>query len=191
MSIQEVQGAKEAQIYQKKVKAEGGEGFQKSLLQNLRSREREEASADFAQEDKRTKELSEAARIGVTGSVRVNAAMLTEAVQTARVRYMRYEESDRVEIAVTEGYILKGKRLDDTEDSWQEQNEKLTEVSELLESQEAVESKAADTRKGCRVYVEAKYEDGRTEAYRVELNRVSENTTHIIERFALETMRET
>lgn len=154
MGVQEVQGAKEAPAFQKKKKAGKGEGFQESLLQNLRSREQEqEETAATAQGGKQTKKPSEASRIGVTGGVRVNAAMLTEAVQTARVRHMRYEESDHVEIAVTEGYTLKGKRMDG-------------------------------------VYVEAKYEDGRVEAYQVDVERVSQDTTHVIERFALETMRE-
>ena len=157
MGVQEVQGAKEAPAYQKKQRAGSGEGFQKSLLQNLRSREQEEdETADAAQSGKRTKKLSETGRIGVTGGVRVNAAMLTEAVQTAKVQHMRYEESDHVEIAVAEGYTLKGKHLE----------------------------------KGDRVYVEAKYDDGRLEAYQVDVDRVSQDTTHTIERFALETMRE-
>lgn len=154
MGIQEVQGAKEAPAYQKKKKTGGTDGFQESLLQNLKSREQEqEEAAVTAQGEKRTKRPSETARIGVMGGVRVNAAMLTEAVQTAKVRHMRYEECDHVEIAVAEGYTLKGKRLDG-------------------------------------VYVEAKYEDGRLEAYQVDVDRVSEDTTHVIERFALETMRE-
>lgn len=182
MGIQEVQGAKETPAYQKKRKAGSGEGFQESLLQNLRVREQdEEACADSAQGKKWSKEPSEAARIGVTGGVRVNAAMLTEAVQAEKVQYMRYEESDHVEIAVTEGYTLKGKRLDDVEEPAPDQSENMTEVSGV---------KAAKERKGSRVYVEAKYEDGRTEAYRVEMDRVSQDTTHTIERFALETMKE-
>lgn len=156
MGVQEVQGAKEVSAYQKKKRAGSREDFQESLLQNLRSKELEEDETVGAQDRKRTKESSEAARIGVTGGVRVNAAMLTEAVQTAKVRHMRYEESDHVEIAVAEGYTLKGKHLE----------------------------------KGDRVYVEAKYEDGRLEAYQVDVDRVSQDTTHTIERFALETMRE-
>lgn len=183
MGIQEVQGAKEAPVYQKKKKPESREGFQESLLQNLRSREREEETTpDSAQGGRRTKEPSETARIGVTGGVRVNAAMLTEAVQTAKVRHMRYEESDHVEIAVTEGYTLKGKRLDDPESPLREQTEDMTDVSE---------NGKMEQRKGSQVYVEAKYEDGKTEAYRVNVDRVSQDTTHVIERFALETMRET
>lgn len=41
-----------------------------------------------------------------------------------------------------------------------------------------------------RVYVEAKYDDGRLEAYQVEVGKISETTEQEIERFALETMRE-
>lgn len=158
MGVQEVQGAKEVPAYQKKQRAGSGEGFQKSLLQNIRSREQEEdETADAAQIGKQTKKLSETGRIGVTNGVRVNAAILTEAVQTAKVQHMRYEESDHVEIAVAEGYTLKGKHLE----------------------------------KGGQVYVEAKYDDGRLEAYQVNVERISQDTTHTIERFALETMRET
>lgn len=157
MGIQEVQGAKKAPAYQKKEKTGSGEGFQKSFLQNLRSKEQEEICADTAQSGKQVKEPAEAARVVVTGGVRMNAAMLTEAVQAAKVRYMHYEESDHIEIAVTEGYTLKGKREEGA---------------------------------GARVYVEAKYEDGRLEAYQVETAKISGNTEHMIERFALETMQE-
>ncbi len=182
MGVQEVQSAKEAPAYQKKKKAGSAEGFQESLLQNLRSREQEqEEAAVTAQGSKRAKEPSETARIGVTSGVRVNAAMLTEAVQTARVRHMRYEESDHVEIAVAEGYTLKGKRLDGVEDTRRQQTENVTDVSEIEKAEE---------QKCTRVYVEAKYEDGRLEAYQVNVDRVEQDTTHTIERFALETMRE-
>lgn len=182
MGIQEVQGAKDAPAYQNRKKAGSGEKFQESLMQNLRFREQEEdACADPAQSGKRAKESSESARIGMTGSVRVNVSMLTEAVQAAKVRYMRYEESDHVEIAVTEGYTLKGKRLDDAEEPSKERTDNMTDASC---------SKTAEGRKASRVYVEAKFEDGRTEAYRVNVERVSRDTTHIIERFALETVQE-
>lgn len=181
MSIQEVQGAKEAPAYQKKKKAGGTEGFQESLLQNLRYREQEQEEAVVtAQGAKRTKKPSETARIGVTGGVRVNAAMLTEAVQTAKVQHMRYEESDHVEIAVAEGYTLKGKRLDGVEDS-KRQLENMTDMSGIGPAEE---------QRCVRVYVEAKYDDGRLEAYQVDVERISQDTTHTIERFALETMRE-
>lgn len=42
-----------------------------------------------------------------------------------------------------------------------------------------------------RVYVEAKYEDGRVEAYQVETMKVAGQTGHVIEQFALETLQET
>ena len=46
----------------------------------------------------------------VTGpGIRVNAVTRREAVQAAEVRHMSYEESDNIEIAVAEGYTLKGK----------------------------------------------------------------------------------
>ena len=41
---------------------------------------------------------------------------------------------------------------------------------------------------GQQVYVEAKYEDGRTEAYQVDTAKVQEQTQHRIEKFALETL---
>ncbi len=41
-----------------------------------------------------------------------------------------------------------------------------------------------------KVYVEAKYDDGRLEAYQVEINKISANTNQKIEQFALETMNE-
>lgn len=65
---------------------------------------------------------------------------------------MSYEESDHIEIAVTEGYTLKGK----------------------VEGQQ--------------VYVEAKYEDGRLEAYHVDTDKVQEQTRQRIEQFAMETV---
>ena len=83
---------------------------------------------------------------------RVNEVTNREAMQTAEVRHMSYEESDNIEIAVTEGYTLKGK----------------------LE--------------GRQVYVEAKYEDGRLEAFYVDTGKVQEQTQHRIEQFALETV---
>ncbi len=40
------------------------------------------------------------------------------------------------------------------------------------------------------VYVEAKYEDGRLEAYQVDTSKIQEKTEHVIEQFALETIEE-
>lgn len=155
MGIQEVQGNSKAQTYQKKKNAGRGEGFQESLLENLKYRE--QTGIDTQTEAKKKAESVGVGRIGMAAGIRVNAAAMQEALQAVEVRHMSYEESDHVKIAVTEGYTLKGKREEGADD---------------------------------RVYVEAKYDDGRLEAYQVEIDRVSENTQQEIERFALETVRE-
>lgn len=156
MGVQEVQGNNGIPAYQKSKKAGRPEGFQESLLQNLKNRDQEKSAAADAEAKVRTDEQSGVGRIGMTSGVRVNAVMLTEALQSAEVRHMSYEESDHVRIAVTEGYTLKGKIQDED----------------------------------AQVYVEAKYEDGRLEAYQVDMAKVSGETEHMIERFALETMEE-
>lgn len=156
MGVQEVQGKNGMPAYQKNKKAGRAEGFQESLLQNLKNRDQEKSAAADAESRVRTDEQSGVGRIGMTSGVRVNAVMLTEALQTAEVRHMSYEESDHIRIAVTEGYTLKGKIQDED----------------------------------AQVYVEAKYEDGRLEAYQVDMAKVSGETEHMIERFALETMEE-
>lgn len=158
MGIQEVQGNGNTQAYQKKRSAGRGEGFQESLLQNLKHRDQEmHTNTDTETEAKKKVENVGVGRIGITSGIRVNAAATQEALQAVEVRHMSYEESDHIKIAVTEGYTLKGKR-EDSEDA--------------------------------RVYVEAKYDDGRLEAYQVEIEKIPETTEQEIERFALETMRE-
>ena len=156
MGVQEVQGKNGIPAYQNNRKAGRTEGFQESFLQNLKSRDQEKSAAADVEPRARTEEQSGVGRIGMTSGVRVNAVMLTEALQTAEVRHMSYEESDHIRIAVTEGYTLKGKIQDED----------------------------------AQVYVEAKYEDGRLEAYQVDMEKVSEETEHVIEQFALETMEE-
>ncbi|MDE7233327.1 MAG: hypothetical protein K2N37_09685 [Lachnospiraceae bacterium] len=156
MGVQEVQGNNGIPAYQKNKKAGRGEGFQESFLQNLKNRDQEKSAAADTEPRARTEEQSGVGRIGMTSGIRVNAVMLTEALQTAEVRHMSYEESDHIRIAVTEGYTLKGKIQDEN----------------------------------AQVYVEAKYEDGRLEAYQVDMAKVSGETEHMIERFALETMEE-
>ena len=156
MSVQEIGGSGQSgkeriQEYPGRKARERSERFQESLMQNLK----------YQEQDGREKAGSEGQRIDtvsmekgrlVTGlGIRVNAVTRREAVQAAEVRHMSYEESDNIEIAVTEGYTLKGK----------------------LE--------------GSQVYVEAKYDDGRLEAYRVDMERVPQQTQHRIERFAMET----
>lgn len=152
MGIQEVQGQGGTPAYQKKKRAERGEGFQESLLQNLRNRDQEKRIDTAVKAEPVSVE-----RFGRASGIRVNAAAAQETLQAVEVRHMSYEESDHVRIAVTEGYTLKGKREEGAH---------------------------------ARVYVEAKYEDGRVEAYRVETAKVPGQTEHVIEQFALETMRE-
>lgn len=156
MGVQEVQGKNGIPAYPKNKKMGRAEGFQESFLQNLKSRDQEKNTVANAEPRARTEEQSGVGRIGMTSGIRVNAVMLTEALQTAEVRNMSYEESDHIRIAVTEGYTLKGKIQDED----------------------------------AQVYVEAKYEDGRLEAYQVDMAKVSGETKHMIERFALETMEE-
>lgn len=167
MGIQEVQGQSGTPAYQNKKKTGRGEGFQESLLQNLKYRDQEKQTTTAAETEakqsvadarnsvKTKAEKVGMGRIGAAPDIRVNTAATQETLQAVEVRHMSYEESDHVKIAVTEGYTLKGKR------------------------EEGRES---------RVYVEAKYEDGRMEAYQVEMAKVPEQTEHVIERFALETM---
>lgn len=156
MGVQEVQGKNGIPAYQKNKKAGRAEGFQESFLQNLKNRDQEKSAAAESEPRVKTEEQSGVGRIGMTSGIRVNAVMLTEALQAAEVRHMSYEESDHIRIAVTEGYTLKGKVQDED----------------------------------AQVYVEAKYEDGRLEAYQVDMAKVSGETEHMIERFALETMEE-
>ncbi|MDE6389377.1 MAG: hypothetical protein K2L82_16475 [Lachnospiraceae bacterium] len=148
MSIEEigVKSKTRIQEYTNRKRAGQSDGFQESLMQNLKSQE-EESSAPETERKVRGVNMT-----GSTARIRVNEAAGREAVQTAEVRNMSYEESDNIEIAVTEGYTLKGK----------------------LE--------------GNRVYVEAKYDDGRLEAYHVDTDKVQEQTKYRIEQFALETV---
>ena len=153
MGIQEVKGKESIQEYPSRRQTGQSDGFQESLIQNLESHQKK--SEDAVKTDNRIRKNDREANAGILGAlsgVRVNAVAQREAVQAAEVRHMSYEESDNIEIAVAEGYTLKGK----------------------LEGQQ--------------VYVEAKYEDGRLEAYQVDTAKVQEQTKHRIEKFALETI---
>ncbi|MCI8522246.1 MAG: hypothetical protein HFI62_03465 [Lachnospiraceae bacterium] len=155
MGIQEVKRGGVMPEYPNTRKSEQAEGFQERLRQNMkyRNQEKEDIAGAESQAGK-VKEKSGMGRIGAGPGIRVNSTALTEALQTVEVKHMSYEESDNVQIAVTEGYTLKGK----------------------IQGKEA------------QVYVEAKYEDGRLEAYQVDTKKVPEKTEHVIERFALETI---
>lgn len=180
MGIQEVKGQSGTPAYQRRKKTGGTEGFQESFLQNLKCRDQEtQPTADSGTDpkgvvtDRQTDpkvrvEKAGIGRIGAATSIRVNAATAQDAMQAVEVRHMSYEDSDHVRIAVTEGYTLKGKLLRDTDRSGQKNNHKDAEAA--------------------KVYVEAKYEDGRLEAYQVDTAKISQGTEHVIERFALETV---
>lgn len=153
MGIQEIGGKERVQGYPSRRKAGQGEGFQESFLQNLKCQDQgRESTEDKTLRAYKSEEQSKVSIIGGMAGVRVNSVKQREAIQTAEVRHMSYEESDHIEIAVVDGYTLKGK----------------------LE--------------GKQVYVEAKYEDGRMEAYHVDPAKVQAKTTHRIEQFALETV---
>ena len=152
MGIQEIKGKEGIQEYPNRRQIGQPEGFQESLIQNLESRKKSENIGKADSHLRRNDTETNARILNSLSGMRVNAMTQREAVQTAEVRHMSYEESDNIEIAVTEGYTLKGK----------------------LEGQQ--------------VYVEAKYEDGRTEAYQVDTAKVQEETQHRIEQFALQTV---
>lgn len=155
MGIQEVKRGGAVPEYPNTRKQDQAKEFQERLRQNMncRGQKGKDIAGTEAQTEK-VKEKSGMGRIGAGPGIRVNSTALTEALQPVEVKHMSYEESDNVQIAVTEGYTLKGK----------------------IQGQEA------------QVYVEAKYEDGRLEAYQVDTNKVPEETEHVIERFALETI---
>lgn len=190
MGIQEVQSQNGTPAYPKKKKSGRAEGFQESLLQNLKYRDQEkrtvtdtqtETKQNTADKQGSVKEKAEnvgVGRIGMTSGIRVSAVAAQEALQAVEVRHMSYEDSDYVRIAVTEGYTLKGKLLRNTDMTGQKNK---SAVREEKGNKGAKESK---------VYVEAKYEDGRLEAYQVDMTKVAAETEHVIERFALETLEE-
>lgn len=178
MSIQEIGSGSKERIgeYPNQRGQKHTKGFHESLLQNLKCQEREGASPES---DKNGREIVgseviytsvremppepqtdrnvDQTGVGVSGNaarIRMSGLMNHAAVQAVEVRHMSYEDSDNIEIAVVDGYTLKGKR------------------------------------EGGQVYVEAKYDDGRLEAYRVDPDRVQEQTQQRIERFALETVAE-
>ena len=154
MSVQEIgrKGKERIQEYPNRRKREHAEMFQESLMQNLKYQGQAKESGEKAELNAcRSEDISGVSMLGGMAGIRVNAVARRDAVQAAEVRHMSYEESDNIEIAVTEGYTLKGK----------------------LE--------------GSHVYVEAKYDDGRMEAYRVDTDKVQAQTQHKIEQFAVET----
>lgn len=169
MGIQEVQGNSKAQTYQKKKNAGRGEGFQESFLENLKYREQAkqavldtqtEAGQNVADTQSEAKKKAESVGVGRIG-------------MTAGIRVNAAAMQDALQ-AVEVRHM-----------SYEESDHVKIAVTEGY-TLKGKREEGADAR----VYVEAKYDDGRLEAYQVETDRVSENTQQEIERFALETIRE-
>lgn len=169
MGIQEVQGSGGAQAYQKKKSVGRGEGFQKSFLQNLKDRDQTKQTAPDTQNgtgqnitDTQGEAKKEAKSMGV-GRIGITSGIR---VNAAAVQ----EALQAVEVRHM---------------SYEESDHIKIAVTEGY----TLKGKREDG-EDARVYVEAKYDDGRLEAYQVEIDRVSEDTQQEIERFALETMKE-
>lgn len=169
MGIQEVQGNGKAQTYQKQKNAGRREGFQESFLENLKSCEhtgqaaldiRSEAGAKSADTQAEAKKKAE--NVGV-GRIGMPAGIRVNAAAMQEVLQ-----------AVEVRHM-----------SYEESDHIKIAVTEGY----TLKGKREDS-EDARVYVEAKYDDGRLEAYQVEVDRVSEDTKQEIEQFALETMRE-
>ena len=169
MGIQEVQNQSQAPAYQKKKKAGRAEGFQESFLQNLKNRDRAK-QADTAVETEAKQAVADTqtevkTKVDKVGMGRIGTA------PGIRVNAAAMQETLQ---AVEVRHM-----------SYEESNLVTIAVTEGYTLKGKRED-GADVR----VYVEAKYDDGRQEAYQVEIDRVPENTEHMIEQFALETMKE-
>lgn len=116
MSVQEIGGSaksgkEQVREYSGRKRSAGSEMFQESLMQNLKYQEQAregDGTGTRRIETGGREKAGEEVRIMAAG-IRINAVARREAVQAAEVRHMSYEESDHIEIAVTEGYTLKGK----------------------------------------------------------------------------------
>lgn len=167
MGIQEVQGNSKAQTYQKKKNAGRGEGFQESFLENLKYREQ----AKQAVLDTQTEAGQNIADTQSDAKKRAESVDVGRIGMTAGIRVN----------AAKQGVL---QAVEVRHMSYEESDHVKIAVTEgyTLKGKREEGSDA-------RVYVEAKYDDGRLEAYQVETDRVSENTKQEIERFALETIR--
>lgn len=191
MGIQEVQGNSKAQAYQKKKKAGQGEGFQESFLQNLKNRD--QAKKAVADTQTGLKQNMADAQTGLKQNVADAQIGLKQNITDAQTETKQKAENVGVgRIGMTSGIRVNAAA---TQEALQ-----AVEVRHMsYEESDLVKIAVTDgyTLKGkredgadVRVYVEAKYDDGRQEAYQVEIDRVPENTEHMIEQFALETMKE-
>ncbi len=191
MGIQEVQGNSKAQAYQKKKKAGQAEGFQESFLQNLKNRDQaKKAVADtqtglrqnMADAQTGLKQNMADAQIGLKQNMADAQTETKQKAENVGVGRIGMTTGIRVNAAATQEAL---QAVEVRHMSYEESDLVKIAVTEGYTLKGKRED-GADVR----VYVEAKYDDGRQEAYQVEIDRVPENTEHMIEQFALETMKE-
>lgn len=168
MGIQEVQGQGGTPAYQKRKKTGHDVGFQKSLLQNLRNRDQGKQTTAAEMETKQ-------------GVLDAQAGAKAEAEKAGMGR-IAAAQGIRVNAAATQETL---QAVEVRHMSYEESDHVRIAVTEGY----TLKGKREDG-EDARVYVEAKYEDGRVEAYQVDMGKVSGQTEHMIERFALETMQE-
>lgn len=180
MGIQEVQGQGGTPAYQKKKGAGRGAGFQESFLQNLKNRKQEkqtdtaveaEIKQDAAETNAETKQSAADRQSGVRSKA--------ENVGMGR---LGMAPGIRVNAAATQETL---QAVEVRHMSYEESDHVKIAVTEGY-TLKGKREEGADAR----VYVEAKYEDGRVEAYQVETAKVAGQTGHVIEQFALETLQE-
>lgn len=169
MGIQEVQNQSQAPAYQKKKKAGRAEGFQESFLQNLKNRDRAkqadtavETEAKQAVADTQTEVKTKVDKVGMGRIGTAPGIRVNAAAMQETLQAVEVRHMSYEESDLVKIAVTEGYTLKGKRED------------------------GADVR----VYVEAKYDDGRQEAYQVEIDRVPENTEHMIEQFALETMKE-
>ena len=191
MGIQEVQGNSKAQANKKKKKAGQAEGFQESFLQNLKNRDQAKKAVADTQTGLRQNMAD--AQTGLRQNMADAQTGLKQNMADAQTETKQKAENVGVgRIGMTTGIRVNAAA---TQEALQavEVRHMSYEESDLVK----IAVTEGYTLKGkredgadVRVYVEAKYDDGRQEAYQVEIDRVPENTEHMIEQFALETMKE-
>ncbi len=169
MGVQEVQNQGAVPAYQKKKKAGHSEGFQESFLQNLKNRDLEKQANTAAE----------------TEAKRAAADTQTEVKVKA-------EKAGMGRIGAAPGIRVNAAAMQETLQAVEVRHMSYEESDHVrIAVTEGYTLKGKREEGGeARVYVEAKYEDGRVEAYQVEMAKVPERTEHMIERFALETMQE-
>lgn len=169
MGIQEVQSQSQATAYQKKKKAGRAEGFQESFLQNLKNRDLDKQANTAAETEAKQ------------GAADMQAGVKTQ-VEKAGMGRIGVSSGFRVNTAATQETL---QAVEVRHMSYEESDHVRIAVTEGY----TLKGKREEGEEA-RVYVEAKYEDGRVEAYQVDMAKVPGQTEQVIEQFALETMEE-